>query len=855
MPTTYNGIGTHYYGKRNRSSRTAACRSCRRVGLLESYDTRLWVVVVFIPVFPLGRKRIIDSCPACTRHFAADASKFEQARQLQTSGSMDRFRRDPSPSAALEIHAGLLAFHQHDQAAEFRASAMEVFPDHAGLRAGLAAHLDQILEYGQAGVLYEKALALDPDLPEARAGTALRRINAGALDEAHDLLDFLKAQGAGQAHSLGPLETLAHAYQSAGRHEEALELAACLLRELPSVGQMYVFRSFVAKSERALRRPESILPRRQRSLGALFRKSGSPYAPWVRKTVIGGLTVALLATGLAINNWYIMNHRRIRVVNATGTPVKVAVDDGPAAEFPGDGNLTVPEGHHRLRLTGAVDETHEVDLNSDLFARWFKSPVWVLNPGGEAAFDEATVVYSQQPQPAQHNLIVGRPFIAMPHVDYAFEEPPSSISSKKGAGPITKTVLRRVPFTDQQAFLELLPVDREAALRMAERKLHLQPENPPLIDDYVENLATTDPARAEAFLKSGLDVRPVAVAWHRAYQNVAGIGKDKASLVSQYDGYLASTPGDARLIYLRGRVDPDHAKQVEFYRRSIEVDPRLAWPWMALGAHAGSRADWAESIRCLEKAKELGLGSESIAEPLHIARLASGQAPAMVDEYRREIMARPGDLNLLVLLCDALASSGRGEEIDAEIQNGILRLPQQAQFQVGPLVRPVGLYMAGKPDKAAEAARQNRGRGGDSILAQSLLALGRSGEVADDKSFDKLGEDPWNALAIGLGLALDGRKEDSDRWRERAAIRLETLHDDLKVVAKLLRAAEPPAATDLERLTIAPSAKALTFAVLAARFPDRAAEFGAEAARFNVRHNPPYELVRRAIAGQGRKAP
>src|SRR4051794_23033957 len=137
MPTTYNGIGTHYYGKKNRASRTAACRSCRRIGVLESYDTRLWFVVVFIPVIPLGRKRIIDSCPACSRHFAADAVEYDPARQLETSGSMDRFRRDPSPQAALEAHANLLSFHEHDQAAEFRASVLEKFPDHAALRAGL----------------------------------------------------------------------------------------------------------------------------------------------------------------------------------------------------------------------------------------------------------------------------------------------------------------------------------------------------------------------------------------------------------------------------------------------------------------------------------------------------------------------------------------------------------------------------------------------------------------------------------------------------------------------------------------------------------------------------------------------
>src|SRR4051794_24223336 len=110
MPSTVNGIGTHYYGKKNRAVRTAMCQSCHRVGPLESYDTRLWFVVVFIPVIPLGRKRIIDQCPYCTRHMVADADAYDQARQLQISGSLERFRREPSPEAAAAAHAQLLGF-------------------------------------------------------------------------------------------------------------------------------------------------------------------------------------------------------------------------------------------------------------------------------------------------------------------------------------------------------------------------------------------------------------------------------------------------------------------------------------------------------------------------------------------------------------------------------------------------------------------------------------------------------------------------------------------------------------------------------------------------------------------------
>ena len=192
MPTTVNGIGTHYYGKKNRSMRTAACRSCKRVANLESYDTRLWFVIIFIPIIPLGRKRVIDSCPICSRHFVASADAYEQARQLQVSAAQDQFRREPSPPAALQVHAALLGFHEREQAAKFRQTVHERFPADAELMAGLAAQLENAGSYQEAGELYEAAHRLQPELPEARVAVAMRKMAGGELDDARRLLDFLE---------------------------------------------------------------------------------------------------------------------------------------------------------------------------------------------------------------------------------------------------------------------------------------------------------------------------------------------------------------------------------------------------------------------------------------------------------------------------------------------------------------------------------------------------------------------------------------------------------------------------------------------------------------------------------------
>ena len=77
MPTTVNGIGTRYCGKKNPSTRHDTCSNCGREVELRSYDTTLFFVFLFIPLIPLGKKRVIDECPRCTSHHAMPLGDYQ----------------------------------------------------------------------------------------------------------------------------------------------------------------------------------------------------------------------------------------------------------------------------------------------------------------------------------------------------------------------------------------------------------------------------------------------------------------------------------------------------------------------------------------------------------------------------------------------------------------------------------------------------------------------------------------------------------------------------------------------------------------------------------------------------------
>ena len=61
MPTTVNGIGTTYFGKKNLEQYQGVCDSCNRSTTLSDYETGHYICIIFIPLIPIGRKMCLAS--------------------------------------------------------------------------------------------------------------------------------------------------------------------------------------------------------------------------------------------------------------------------------------------------------------------------------------------------------------------------------------------------------------------------------------------------------------------------------------------------------------------------------------------------------------------------------------------------------------------------------------------------------------------------------------------------------------------------------------------------------------------------------------------------------------------------
>ena len=843
MPTTYNGIGTHYYGKKNVTTREAVCRHCHRTAKLKSYETRLWFVVVFVPIIPLGRRRIGDFCPLCTYHTAMPAHEWEIGRQVGTSSAIDQFRTDPSEESALAVHAQLIGFQQFDQAAAFRTKVLEQFPRGALLRTGLAGHLEHFGEYAQSRELLKESFEIDPDMPHTRVPLAGWKIVDKDLDGARELLRFLEAPGAHQQYDLNPVLNLALAFQQQKRHEEALELFQVFLRAYPKAGSHYQIRKFVATSEKALARPESILPPQQRSLKRLFSSDSSPGQKWA-----AGIAAVLLlaAIGLAINNEYIRRHRTLHVMNDTGLPANVQIDNDAPVVVGSGGTLTLAEGKHTIKVTGPVNENHEVTIDSGYFARWTHSPIWIVNVGGESVIGDMRIKYARNPIDPEIRLNADS-FAAWPHIDFPFTQPPDQISTKQESGVIEKLHLTRLPATEQTSLMAFhlhKQRDWEQGLALAERRLQRNPNQPLLLEVYANACKDDEKGtRIRPLLESKLDVRPISVEWHRAYQDLPD--HDAAALLARYDAIAAENPKDAAALYLRGRIEADPEKSQKYMIDAIAVNADVHWPYVGLALEAIFVGDWPAARKHLRDAAERGLSSIEETRLRHTIEVAAGEADQLAETYERQLHEFPADVNTAFMLAEleimkAVDGSAR---FNRAVQ---ARKDRQLQAEAINELRAYLEYMKGNMQGCIAGCK---GEGAASLRATAILSDGRPDDAVNDPSLEPVWKEMPLALECEVAYRLQGNAEAAETWRMRAIEAMRRYPLQTSRVVEVLQANEysDKLVETARRLPLMPMHKALLLVELGLRFPEGREKLFAEAETRLAGRRTPYHLIRKAL--------
>src|SRR5688572_12117509 len=105
-----------YLGERNAAARTSKCPHCEAEDVtLTSYDTRLVFAVIFIPVIPLWRYRILDQCSTCRKHWYKPLAEIEAEVKTAVEPLEEKFRFGDA-KAGIAAGQKLLEFQRFEEA-------------------------------------------------------------------------------------------------------------------------------------------------------------------------------------------------------------------------------------------------------------------------------------------------------------------------------------------------------------------------------------------------------------------------------------------------------------------------------------------------------------------------------------------------------------------------------------------------------------------------------------------------------------------------------------------------------------------------------------------------------------------
>ena len=156
-------FGSRNYYKHDSSFITDYCPSCNRYGYLHSYTTVRCGHVYWVPVLPMGRKRIINQCSYCKEGLEIGLSDWKNVEELSAQ-YIERIKQDNLLEE--EVAEALHTISMAGDKASFAPVAAPMLKKYAGnpsILKQLALVFDQFEMRDQAMSTYQRALAIEPD--------------------------------------------------------------------------------------------------------------------------------------------------------------------------------------------------------------------------------------------------------------------------------------------------------------------------------------------------------------------------------------------------------------------------------------------------------------------------------------------------------------------------------------------------------------------------------------------------------------------------------------------------------------------------------------------------------------------
>lgn len=551
--------------------------------------------------------------------------------------------------------------------------------------------------------------------------------------------------------------------------------------------------------------------------------------------------------------------RTVWVVNGLERDYDVALN-GMSVHLPALEAVPVKVGEGALHVTSAdpslplTEQTCEVC--TPLLSRPFTKLTFAINPDHSALLCEEDTLYSKdirESKDSDHQrFLTGDLLYVFSGVDYPFREFPEIV---KVSG--SRAQMKRVALWSQGNELQRMrfisrELGREAAAGYARNLALCNPDDP---QPVMMAISQMQPADALAFLRAGLEQRPVRVHWHRFYQEMMQRARPDDDLGKEYQERLTANPNDATLMYLMGRISADKTEATRWFRKSTQGDRPCAYGYFALAYDALAAGQFEEALSLSDKAIQLVPGDDQFREIRFEALSGLGRHGELLAMIREQESKDPMNPRIVLGEVRLLASAGRKDEARQAIANYLARVSrpgnQEQMRRFESHAQALIQYVDG--DVSAYARLLESASGSPEARFQAAVCLGHLDDAAAALAMDQAASAGQHLLLYIL--ATDANRVDLATEHLKIAIEgYQRGGRGSRLVAQWLSTTASPDPAAVSDLALMPDEKRLVLAALALRDPEHRQALVQQAAVLNYDRAFPYWTVKQILDRQVTRA-
>ncbi len=640
MPSTVNGIGTGHYGKKNKETRQGTCTQCGTKGDLSDYDTRHAICVLFIPIIPLGKRRIMSHCKACDRWLQMSWKDWntgvEVMNQLIEEGiagpTPDREKTLDALGMVYQLQSITTLYDNLDQLYAH-------YHDDEEIMAAVAAVMVMLYDFTNAHTYAVRAFELNQS-DDNRELVGVIALNTDKLSEARAAFQFIITNSLDDKYEV--VLALVEAYQTKGQHQEALDLLDALAESFPDRAQ-----------SKPTRRLEKISNKNLESGKAIIPKAPPEKIDGGTKFILAAIAVLFVVGFIGFSLWEGFK-RNVYFINGLSAEYTIDIN-GDSYTLPAAGLVPIPlgDGNFTIHVENETLELPDVTLSIDtgFFTRLFTNDTYIINPDTCGIILWENIPYAEEVTERlndRYESIVhfGSSQYFFEGIHFPFEEVPDEISLDSDAVVTMRKSLANYSNADYKEVISPLydSVGSEGLSELFRLTMLVNPD-----DEDIFYYATSflPPKDSVKLLTPHLDNHLDDVNFHRNYQETAKTVVEYETLINRYEGYLNASPNSPELMYLLGRITLDQDKANALYTKAFESTPPSEWAVYAFCYNLLSNAQYDEAQEFANQWRKTFPDHQGLAEVAETVAMATGNYPAVIEKFENNLTLGKNDQNFI----------------------------------------------------------------------------------------------------------------------------------------------------------------------------------------------------------------